>query len=427
MRIRFGSVLIAIVIFVIGLNAGYIFGQSPWAPFNAFTGAGLTPPTDRQATDAFLEAWDLVQTRYYRQPVDDDVLIQGAIDGMLGTLGDQYTRYLPPQDEVRSQEQMDGQFQGIGVVVENVDGAITVVSPIEGSPAEAAGLQPGDILRQADGIDLDGLDLTEAADIIRGPQGTLVNLVVEREGEQLVFDIERDTIVVPSVRGEMLDDGIAYVRINQFIRTTESDLQAILRELNESNPTGLILDLRRNPGGLLDQVQDVADEFLPSGVVLVEEFGSGQREVYESTEQGLAETIPMVVLIDEGSASAAEVLAGAIRDRERGILIGTQSFGKGTIQSVNGLSNGGGLRITIARWLTPTDRWVHEEGLTPDFVINWPEDLTTLAEGEDPQLQAAIDYLLGRPVVASETSTDVGEAAVAPPEGPATEVGAPQP
>ncbi len=307
MRIRFSTVLLALVVLFIGFNAGYVLAQSPWAPFNAFSGVQLGAATDRQDTQAFMEAWDLVQTRYYRQPVDNEALVQGAIDGMLGTLGDQYTRYLPPQDEVRSQEQMDGEFQGIGVVVESIDGAITVVSPIEGSPAETAGMLPGDVLLEADGVDLAGMELTAAADIIRGPRGTSVNLVVDRDGEQLVFDIVRDTIVVPSVRGEMLENNIGYVRISQFIRTTESDLQAVLTELNQSNPDGLILDLRRNPGGLLDQVQDVADEFLPAGTVLIEEFGSGRRDVYDSTDSGLAQDVPMVVLIDEGSASAAEV------------------------------------------------------------------------------------------------------------------------
>lgn len=422
MRIRFGTVLIVLVALFLGFNAGYILAQSPLAPFNAFSGVPLGGSSDRQETEAFMEAWDLVQTRYYRQPVDNDALIQGAIDGMLGTLEDQYTRYLPPQDEVRSQEQMDGEFQGIGVVVENIDGAITVVSPIDGSPAEVAGMLPGDILRQADGIDLNGLDLSAAADIIRGPRGSSVNLVIERDGVQLILDIVRDTIVVPSVSGEMLDNNIAYVRINQFIRTTESDLQQVLSELNQSNPAGMILDLRRNPGGLLDQVQDVADEFLPNGVVLVEEFGSGRRDVYESTDSGLAEDVPLVVLIDEGSASAAEVLAGAIRDRDRGILVGTQSFGKGTIQSVNALSNGGGIRMTIARWLTPKDTWVHGNGLQPDIVITLPEDLTTLDEGEDPQLQAAIDHLLGKPVVSMDTSAELPAATL-----PATAVDAPQP
>ncbi|MEZ4516776.1 MAG: PDZ domain-containing protein [Chloroflexota bacterium] len=237
MRIRLSTVLIGLVILIVGFNAGYILGQSPWAPLDAFSSSTLGAATDREATGAFLEAWDMVQTRYYRQPVDDDALIQGAIDGMLGTLGDQYTRYLPPADEERSQEQMDGEFQGIGVVVENVDGAITVISPIEGSPAEAAGMQPGDILLEADGIDLAGMDLTEAADIIRGPQGTTVNLVIDRDGEQISLDIMRDTVVVSSVRGEMLDDGIACVRISQFIRTTEDDLKDVLTELDASNPT----------------------------------------------------------------------------------------------------------------------------------------------------------------------------------------------
>ena len=424
MRIRFGTVLFILVALFIGFNAGYVLAQSPWAPFNAFNNVQLGATTDKQATEAFMEAWDLVQTRYYRQPVDDDALIQGAIDGMLGTLGDQYTRYLPPQDEVRSQEEMDGEFQGIGVVVESIDGAITVVSPIEGSPAEAAGLLPGDVLLFADGTDLKGMELSAAADIIRGPRDTSVNLVIQRDGEELTFDIIRDTVVVPSVRGEMLDNGIAYVRINQFIRTTEDDLKSVLTELNQSNPTGLVLDLRRNPGGLLDQVQDVADEFLPAGTVLVEEFGSGRRDVYSSTDAGLAEDIPMVVLIDEGSASAAEVLAGAIRDRERGILLGTTSFGKGTIQSVNGLSNGGGLRMTIARWLTPNDTWVHEKGLLPDIVITLPEDLSTLADGEDPQLQAAVDYLMGKPVESNDQSAELEGAVVAE---PTTEAVAPQP
>lgn len=418
MRIRFDNAIIILATLIVGFGAGYVLAQSPWAPFDTFSNVQLGAPTDRQATEAFLEAWDMVQTRYYRQPVDDDVLIQGAIDGMLGTLGDQYTRYLPPQDEQRSQEEMDGEFQGIGVVVESIDGAITVVSPIEGSPAEAAGLLPGDVLVSADGIDLNGMELSAAADIIRGQRGTPVSLVILRNGEQIAMDIIRDTVVVPSVRGEMLDDGIAYVRINQFIRTTEDDLRTTLTELNKSNPRGLVLDLRRNPGGLLDQVQDVADEFLTSGVVLVEEFGGGQRDVYDSTDSGLAQDVPMVVLIDEGSASAAEVLAGAIRDRERGILLGTKSFGKGTIQSVIGLSNGGGLRMTIARWLTPNDTWVHEQGLQPDIVITLPEDPSTLADGEDPQLQAAIDYLLGKPVESDEVSVsatpEATPAAVAP-------------
>ncbi len=392
------------VAILIGFNAGYVLGQSPWAPFYAF-GVGGASRADSEATRPFWEVWDLVNARYYQQPLDTDVMMQGAIDGMLATLEDENTRYLPPQEESQSQEQMDGEFQGIGVVVEAIDGAITVVSPIEGSPAEAAGLRPGDILRQADGIDLTGMDLSEAATIIRGPAGTAVSLVIERGEEALSLEIVRDTIVVPSVRGEVLEGDIGYIRINQFIRTTKDDLAVLLEELPAGEMSGLVLDLRRNPGGLLDQVHLVADQFLPEGVVLIEEFGGERRRVFESGGTGLAEDVPLVVLIDEGSASASEVLAGAIQDRERGVLIGVPSFGKGTVQSVNGLSNGGGLRLTIARWLTPDERWVHREGLDPDLLVVLPE----IAPGETPpevdaQLQAALDYLRGRPVAESDPS-----------------------
>lgn len=411
MQRRFLTGLFIFVAILIGFNAGYILGQSPWAPFHTF-GIGGASRADSEATRPFWEVWDLVNARYYQQPLDSEALMQGAIDGMLAVLEDENTRYLPPQEETRSQEQMDGEFQGIGVVVESIDGAITVVSPIEGSPAEEAGLQPGDVLRTADGIDLTGMDLTEAADIIRGPAGTSVSLEVERDGELLSFDITRARILVPSVRGEVLEGDIGYVRISQFIRTTESDLAEILEELPVSEMSGLILDLRRNPGGLLDQVHNVADEFLPEGVVLIEEFGGERRRVFESGRSGLAEDLPLVVLIDEGSASASEVLAGAIQDRERGVLIGVPSFGKGTVQSVNALSNGGGLRLTIARWLTPAERWVHRSGLTPDLLVVLPER----EEGEpvpevDAQLQAAIDYLRGRPVVESDPSELIVEEA----------------
>ncbi len=401
MQSRIWSVVLVTLLILTGFNVGYLLGQSPWAPFNAFNMAGGAP-ADADVAQPFWEAWNLVHERFYDQPVDDAVLIDGAIDGMLATLGDQHTRYLPPVEETRSQEQMDGEFQGIGVVVEDIEGVITIVSPIEGSPAEAAGLRPGDLLRQADGVDLAGMDLTEAAGLIRGPAGTSVNLVVERDGALLTFDIIRDTIKVPSVTGEVLENGIGYIRITQFIRTTRGELSQTLDELMAQNPQGIILDLRRNPGGLLDQVTDVADQFLPAGVVLYEEFAGGQRRVYETTDRGVAEDVPMVVLIDEGSASAAEVLAGAIRDRDRGILVGVTSFGKGTVQSVHTLSNGGGLRLTIAKWLTPDEGWINETGLTPDVEVALPEDITPAElEANDPQLEAAVDYLQGLPMASS--------------------------
>jgi carboxyl-terminal processing protease len=191
----------------------------------------------------------------------------------------------------------------------------------------------------------------------------------------------------------MLEENLAYVRLTQFGESSDEELEALLTTLTAQNPAGLILDLRRNPGGSLETAVNVADQFLPEGVILYERFGNGRQTDFDSSDRGLADDIPLVLLIDEGSASASEVLAGAIQDRERGILIGQTTFGKGTVQSWQELRNGGGLRLTTARWLTPDDNWVHETGLTPDYFI-------PLVEGEeDTQLEAAVDFLLGEEVI----------------------------
>ncbi len=294
--------ILAVAIFsIIAFTGGYLLGQSPAAPVNLFglvNGRAVQNPDD---VKAFWEVWDLVHTRYLRQPVDDTALMDGAINGMLETLGDPHTRYLPPADQEAAEQSMSGEFQGIGAEVESVDGAITIVAPIDGSPAQAAGLQPGDILREADGVPLTGMDVSEAAALVRGPAGTTVRLLIERDGETFTVDITRDVIKLPSARGD---------------------------------------------------------------------------------------------LIDEGSASASEVLSGAIQDRGRGVLIGDTSFGKGTVQTWQTLANDGGVRITIAEWLTPDKSSINETGLTPDYFIPLDPDNPE----EDAQLQAAIDYLLGKPI-----------------------------
>ena len=394
-------IIVGLIALLVGFNAGYLIGQSPIVPFRAFP----TAPLSQEASDAFEPFWevyDLVQTRYFEQPLDNDVLAEGAINGLLATLDDPHTRYLSPQDEVAEREGFDGEIQGIGVEVTIEDDKITVVSPIEGSPAYDAGLRPGDILREADGVDLTDMSIMEAAQLIRGPVGSTVSLLIERDGETFEVDIERDVIKIDSVRGEILDDNIAYLRLSHFGTRTSQELDGVLSDLLSQEPDGLILDLRRNPGGALDAVVDIADEFLPKGTVLIQEFANGVEREYDASDKGVAEEIPLVVLIDEGSASASEVLAGAIQDHERGILIGQTTFGKGTIQTWQELSNGGGVRITFARWLTPDENWVHEEGLEPDISIKLPEELEDVDDFNDTQLQAAIDFLLGKQVVDEE-------------------------
>lgn len=352
-----------------------------------------------------LESWELLHEKYFDQPLDDELLFEAAIDGMLAALGDPNTRYLSPEQEKAAREAQQGSIEGIGAEVTEQDGAIVIVAPYEGSPAEAAGLQQGDILRQADGVDLADMSVFEAASLVRGPAGTEVRLLIERAGELMEVAVTRDVIRVPSVRGEILNEGLAYVRLSRFGNSTAEELEELLAELLAKQPKGLILDLRGNPGGNLNAVVDIADQFLDDGLILTQRYGDGREREYEAGTDGLAQEIPLVVLIDEGSASASEVLAGAIRDRDRGVLVGAVSFGKGTVQNWERLSNGGGLRLTIARWLTPNGDWVHKSGLEPDILISLAE---TLSETEiDSQLQEAINYLLGKPLIeATEDSVE---------------------
>ena len=394
MKLRLFNIVMTLALTVTAFAGGYVIGQSGLAPLPLFQNYGGTPANLEDTFTPFWEVWDLVHARFVEQPVDNVALVEGAIEGMLATLDDPHTRYLSPEDEALTRENMEGEIQGIGAEVSEEDGRIVIVSPIEGSPAEAAGLLPGDVLLTADSVDLVGMSVLEAAQLVRGPKGTVVVLGIERDGEQFEVSIERDTIKIASVRGEMLDNGLAYIRLTQFGQSSDEDLEALLETLTAQNPAGIILDLRRNPGGSLDTAVNIADQFLPEGIILSERFGTGRETEFESTDEGFADDLPLAVLLDEGSASASEVLAGAIQDRERGVLIGQTSFGKGTVQSWQALSNGGGVRITTARWLTPNDNWIHESGLTPDYFIPLSK-----ADEEDVQLEAAIDFLMGEEVI----------------------------
>jgi carboxyl-terminal processing protease len=406
MKSRFLLLIVIIFALFLAFNGGYVLGQSPIAPYRVFPASFPTGEAG-EAFAPFWEAVNLIETRYYQQPVDQEALVEGAITGMLETLDDPHTIYLSPELETAQREGFEGdqEIQGIGAEVTQEGDNIVIVSPIDGSPAAAAGLRPGDILREANGVALTGMSAAEAAAIVRGPQGTDVILLIERNGETFDITVTRDIIKIKSVQGRMLEENLAYIRLSQFGLQTDEDLDEVLKELMAQNPDGLILDLRLNPGGGLDTVVEIADEFLPDGAVLYQEFGDGAEREFTSDNGDIAEEIPMVVLIDEGSASASEVLAGAIRDQNRGVLIGHTSFGKGTVQSWQPLSNGGGLRLTISRWLTPGHNWVHEKGLEPDYRIDLPE-LDSDQEFEDTQLQAAIDYLLGKPVIESAPASE---------------------
>jgi carboxyl-terminal processing protease len=365
-------------------------------------------PSDLQTLfTPFWEAWNVVHEQFVDQPIDDQALMQGAIRGMMDALGDKQTFYMEPEVYQTETSSLQGQYEGIGAYVDTDGEFLTIVSPIEGSPAEKAGLKPGDKVIAIDGEDMTGVAPEQARLKVLGPQGSQVTLTITRAGESqpLKFVITRAEIVLHSADGKMLDNGIAYVDINTFGEKTTQELRDTLDTLLKQNPKGIIIDLRNNPGGYLNTAVEVASEFIDKGVVLYEQYGNGSRDTHKVLGNGRATDIPIVVLINEGSASASEILAGALQDYGRARLVGVQSYGKGSVQNWVPLSNNqGAARVTIARWLTPKERLIDHIGLTPDVIVNMtPEDFTA---GRDPQLDAAketlLDILNGNPIPTSQ-------------------------
>jgi carboxyl-terminal processing protease len=352
-------------------------------------------PQDREELFApFWQSWDIVHEQFVDQPVDDEALMRGAISGMLNALGDQHTSYMDPDQYNQANIPMEGEYEGIGAWVDPNAEYLTIVSPMPDSPAETAGLKPGDQIIGIDGEDMTGIDGNLVIRKVLGRAGTEVTLTIRREGVEDPFDVtlERAHIVVPSVESEMLEGNIAYVQLFNFGDKTTDELRNALEEVMIEEPGGLVLDLRNNGGGALRTAIEVASEFIGDGVIMYEEYGDGTRDTYSAERGGLATEIPIVVLINEGTASASEIVAGAIQDHGRGQLVGVTSFGKGSVQIWTPLDNDqGAVRVTIARWLTPDGRTIHETGLEPDIVVELTEaDIT--AE-RDPQLDKALELL----------------------------------
>lgn len=378
---------------------------------------GTAPSSDLQTLFVpFWEAWNIVHEQFVDQPIDDEALMRGAIRGMMEALGDDYTYYMDPEGYESEIMMLQGEYEGIGAYVDVAGDYLTIVSPMEGAPADEAGLQPGDKIIAIDGEDMTGVPPEKARLQVLGPEGTQVTLTIAREGEPepLEFTLTRATITVRSAEGRMLENGIAYVDINTFGELTSQELSDTLDTLLAQDPRGIIIDLRNNGGGYLSTAIEVSSQFIEDGVILYQEYGDGSRDTHTALGNGRATDLPIVVLINEGTASASEILAGALQDYELATLVGVKSYGKGSVQIPQPLSNNqGAARVTIARWLTPDERQIDHLGLMPDVVVEM--DVEDDETDEDPQLDAAVETLLailnGNPIPTSQPTSIPGATA----------------
>jgi len=409
------AILAAAALFASGFVAGntatlsgFTLPSIPGLPALSGAPSGSGTPANLATQFApFWQAWGLVHQEYVDQPVSDVSLVQGAIRGMLDALGDKHTLYESPQEYAVTDSSLSGQLEGIGAFVDKGNGGLLIVSTFAGSPAEAAGLHANDLVIKVDNTDVTQMDEIQAISLVRGPAGSVVRLTVVRAGspQPLVITVTRAKIDVPSVESKMLPGNIGYLKINEFGTQTAGEVTTALGTLMKQQPRGLVLDLRNNPGGYLDAAISVASQFLPGGkVVLKVKYGDGHIETDNARSGGLATQIPMVVLIDGGSASASEILAGSLQDNQRASLVGVTSYGKGTVQQVNQLvDNGGYIRVTIARWLTPSGRTIDGVGLTPNVSVPITADDKTA--GRDPQLDKAVSLLSNPATVPAPTAT----------------------
>jgi carboxyl-terminal processing protease len=385
-----------------GFAAGHFIpiGTSPTTVAAPNGNQGGTPADLTSLFAPFWTAWSIIHQDYVDQPVNDTLLMEGAISGMLQSLGDAHTIYLSPQNYTDANTMLAGNYAGIGAYVDTAGKLLTITKPMPGSPAEKAGLQTGDQIIAVDGKDMTGLIPELVRQKVLGPEGTVVKLTIQRPDQTAPFDVQitRASIVVPSVTGKMLANNIAYVQVATFGDTTANDLHKQLATLLAQNPKSLILDLRDNTGGYLDTAISVASEFIPSGVIVSEKAGSGKITSHNATAGGLAtnKDLPMIVLVNGLSASASEIVSGALQDTGRAKLLGVTTYGKGTVQLWIPLSklqsdNQGAVAVTIARWLTPKGNTIDKKGLTPDIVVEMSAD--DVKAGKDPQLDAAVKQL----------------------------------
>ena len=397
----------AILVVVIGLIMG--FGLS-------FGGGLVSPPAQPEPDELtweqarlFAEVMERVK-RDYVEPIDDAVLLESAIRGMVGDL-DAHSQYLDAEEYRDIRISTTGSYTGVGLEVGEVDGVIRVITPIAGSPAARSGIRSGDQIIAVDGTAIESGKLHETIGLMRGRAGTRVTVTVLRDGEEIDHDIRREIVRIASVHYELMNPSYGYVRLNQFSETTARELSRAIDALQDQNGgmlEGLILDLRNNPGGVLDSAVDVSDLFLDSGVIVTADGRTSDARFARSAHRGdVLDGAEIIVLVNNGSASASEIVAGALQDHGRALIVGTDTFGKGLVQTVMPLSKGRAIKLTTSRYFTPSGDSIHETGITPDvYVEDTPgfPDLSLSGEidrEQDIQLLAALDRLQRRGVMHS--------------------------
>ena len=344
----------------------------------------------------FWKVWELLKDKYVdRAGLDARELFYGAIDGMLAASGDPYTTFFSPEENKEFNEDMSGTFEGIGAEMGMKDEIITIIAPLEGMPAEKAGLLPGDKIVKIDDVASSSYSLDQAVKRIRGPKGTSVKLTIFREGDEETRDIvvERGVISVKSVRSEVKEGNIAYIRVNRFGEDTDALFTEALKVAVRDQSRGIIIDVRSNPGGFLDSAVEMASLMLPSGnIVVMEEDGTGKRKELKARGGDIASSFRTIILINEGSASASEILAGALREnRDNVTLIGKKSFGKGSVQELIPVGKDTSVKITVARWLTPDGHQINNAGISPDIEVGMTTE--DREAKRDPQLDRALEEL----------------------------------
>jgi carboxyl-terminal processing protease len=358
-----------------------------------------TPDQLRQEFDEFWQAFNLLEKGFYYRPLNEQQLVYGALKGMFGATGDDYTVFLPPDAATDRKNSDNGQFVGIGVYIDTTTDDLRVTAPIPGGPAEAAGIKANDVIVAIDGKDVASMAKADRTTPIRGPEGTSVRLTISRPGTPGTLDITvtRQKINIPAVTLDVMPSGIGHITVTAFNDFTNMQLDNVLKQVQDQHLKGIVLDLRNNGGGYVDGAQQLLGRFLPKdSVAMLEDrrpTGGALTPLYVKSNGPQLLALPMVLLVNGGTASASEIVAGSMQDYGRATLVGTKTFGKGSEQEVTSLGDGSSVRITVANWYTPKQRVIQKQGLTPDVVVDQPD---TTPAGRDPQLDKAVQVLDGK-------------------------------